>query len=154
MTDECEKRLAALGLTLPEAPSPLANYVPFHLHNGTLYISGQLPRLADGAFVTGKLGSSVSAEAGQEAAKLACLNILAQAKAALGSLDRIKGVLRLTVFVNATPDFTSHPQVANGASDLMFAALQDAGRHTRVAVGVASLPVDAAVEIDAVLAVE
>ncbi|MEJ2117195.1 MAG: RidA family protein [Alphaproteobacteria bacterium] len=154
MAGESEKRLADLGLTLPEASSPVANYVPFHVHNGTLYISGQLPRSAEGAFTTGKLGAGVSVEDGQEAAKLACLNVLAQAKAALGSLDRIKQVLRLTVFVNATPDFTDHPQVANGASDFMVTVLQDAGRHTRAAVGVASLPIDAAVEIDAVLAVE
>jgi enamine deaminase RidA (YjgF/YER057c/UK114 family) len=154
MTDDCEKRLAALGLTLPEAPSPVANYVPFHIHNGTLYISGQLPFSAEKTLTTGKLGGGVSVEAGQEAAKLACLNILAQAKAALGSLERIKKVLRITVFVNSTPDFTSHPQVANGASDFMVAVLHDAGRHTRAAVGVASLPLDAAVEIDAVLAVE
>jgi enamine deaminase RidA (YjgF/YER057c/UK114 family) len=154
MTDECEKRLTALGLTLPEAPSPLANYVPYRVHKGTLYIAGQLPRSESGAFTTGKLGGDVSVEDGREAAELACLNLLAQAKAALGSLDRIKGVLRMTVFVNATPDFTGHPQVANGASDLMVAALQDAGRHTRVAVGVASLPAGAVVEIDAVLAVE
>lgn len=151
--DECVKRLATLGLTLPEAPRPVANYVPFHTHNDVLYISGQLPRSAAG-LTTGKLGGGVSVEDGQKAAQLACLNLLAQAKAALGSLDNVGQVLRLTVYVNSTPEFTDQPAVANGASDLLVAVLGERGRHTRVAVGVASLPAGAAVEIDAVMAVE
>ena len=150
--DECETRLAALGLTLPEAPRPVANYVPFHIHDGTLYIAGQLPRAAGGV-TTGKLGGGVSVEEGQKAAQLACLNLLAQAKAALGTLDRIGQVLRLTAYVNSTPDFSDQPAVVNGASDLLVAVLGDRGRHTRVSVGVASLPAGAAVEIDVVIAV-
>jgi enamine deaminase RidA (YjgF/YER057c/UK114 family) len=152
MADDCEARLAALGLKLPDAPAPAANYVPFHVVNGFLYISGQISMNADGE-VKGKLGDGVSIEDGQKAARIACLNILAQAKAALGSLDRITQAVRLTGFVNATADFTDQPQVVNGASDLLVAVLGDRGRHTRAAVGVASLPRGVAVEVDAIFAV-
>ena len=153
MADECETRLAGLGLTLPEAPKAAGNYVPFHIHNGLLFVAGQLPRGAGGAVMTGRLGEGATIEDGRKAAELACLNILAQAKAALGSLDRIAQVLRLTGYVNATPGFADHPAVMNGASDLLVAVLGDRGRHTRVAVGVASLPANAVIEIDAIIAV-
>ncbi len=152
MPDECEARMAGLGLSLPEAPGAVANYVPFHLHNGLLFISGQLPRLDGGEVLTGRLDDRLTVEDGRKAAQVACLNILAQAKAALGSLDRVTQALRLTGYVNATPGFTDHPLVINGASDLLVAVLGERGRHTRAAVGVASLPADAAVEIDAIFA--
>ncbi len=152
MPDECEARLAGLGLSLPEAPAAVANYVPYHLHNGLLFVSGQLSRLDGGEVLAGRLGDGLTVEDGRKAAQAACLNILAQAKAALGSLDRITQALRLTGYVNAAPGFTDHPAVINGASDLLVAVLGERGRHTRAAVGVASLPADAAVEIDAIFA--
>ena len=151
MSGKIEARLEKLGLTLPEAPSAVANYVPFLIAGDLLFISGQLSKAADGTLITGRLGAEVALDTGQHAARLCALNILAQAKAALGSLDRIGQVMRLTGFVAATPEFGEHPQVVNGASDLMAEALGDAGRHTRSSVGVASLPMGAAVEIDAIL---
>ena len=152
MQDESEARLKALGLTLPEAPPAAANYVPFMVSGGQLFIAGQLSRRADGSGYKGKLGADVSVADGQKAAELCCLNLLAQAKAALGSLDRIGQALRLTGFVGATPEFDQHPQVINGASDLLVAVLGERGRHTRAAVGVASLPFGFAVEVDAIFA--
>lgn len=153
MSDKSEARLNALGLVLPSAPKAVANYVPFCLSGGQLFIAGQLPRTSDGSLVIGKLGATVSLEEGRRAAELACLNLLAQAKAALGSLDRIVQVLRLNGYVNAVPDFTDHPQVMNGASDLIVAVLKDRGQHTRTTIGVASLPADAAIEIDGIFEV-
>jgi enamine deaminase RidA (YjgF/YER057c/UK114 family) len=152
MQNECEARLAALGLTLPEASAPVANYVPFVVSGGQLFISGQLSRGADGGGYKGRLGADLTIADGQKAAELSCLNLLAQAKTALGSLDRIGQVLRLTGFVNATAEFTDHPQVINGASDLLVAVLGDRGRHTRSAIGVAGLPLGFAVEVDAIFA--
>jgi enamine deaminase RidA (YjgF/YER057c/UK114 family) len=154
MTETIETKLAALGLTLPAAPAPVANYVPTCLAGGLLFISGQVSRRGDGQVLTGKLGDGLDVAAGREAAKVCALNILAQAKAALGSLDRIERVVKLTGFVNSSPTFNGHPQVVNGASDLLVEVLGDKGRHTRSAVGVAALPVDAAVEIEAILAVK
>lgn len=152
MSDDYEARLASLGLTLPEARPPVANYVPYRLTGGLLYISGQVSfTFTEG--VKGKLGEYLSVEDGQRAARIACLNILAQVKLALGSLDRITEAVRLTGYVNATPDFEDHPKVVNGASDLLVAVLGDKGRHTRAAFGVASLPLGAAVEADAIFAV-
>ena len=153
MSGSIEDRLRQLGLKLPSAPAPVANYIPFHLAGNLLFISGQISRDADGNVVRGKLGAGIDAARGREAAKICALNILAQAKAALGSLDRIERVVKLTGFVNATPDFTEHPQVINGGSDCLVEVLGDKGRHTRSAVGVASLPLDASVEIEAILAV-
>jgi enamine deaminase RidA (YjgF/YER057c/UK114 family) len=153
MSDDYEARLAALGLTLPDAPAPIANYVPFQISGGLLLISGQVSGRPGGEGIKGKLGADLSLESGQKAAQLCCLNILAQAKAALGSLDKIGQALRLTGFVNAAPDFGDHPSVINGASDLMVAVLGDRGRHTRAAVGMASLPFGFAVEIDAIFAI-
>jgi enamine deaminase RidA (YjgF/YER057c/UK114 family) len=153
MAGEIEARLKALNMTLPELAAPIANYVPF-LHLGNmLFISGQLP-LRDGKItVAGKLGAGVDLAQGEEAARLCALNILAQAKTALRDLDRIVQLLRLNGFVNSAPDFTDHPKVINGASNLMVEQLGDKGRHTRVAVGCASLPLGSAVEIDAVFAI-
>lgn len=151
MPTNAENRLAALGLTLPSAPAPVANYVPFLIAGDLLFVSGQISKAGDGSVACGTLGAGLDVAAGQKAAQLCALNILAQAKAALGDLSRIVHVLKLTGFVASTPQFTDQPLVINGASDLMVAALGDAGRHTRAAVGVTSLPVGAAVEIDAII---
>lgn len=154
MAGEIEARLRALDLVLPEAKPPIASYVPFLHMNGQLLVSGQLP-MRDGMMaVTGHLGGDVSLDAGQDAARLCALNILAQAKLALGDLDRIAQLLRINGFVSAVPDFGDHPKVINGASDLLVDILGDKGRHTRIAIGCSSLPLNAAVEIDAVFAIE
>jgi enamine deaminase RidA (YjgF/YER057c/UK114 family) len=144
-------RLEALGLALPAAAAPVANYVPFSRAGNLLFVSGQLP-LAGGALDPahkGKLGAGVSLEGGQEAARLAALNVLAQAKAAVGDLARLRAV-RLGGYVNSAPDFEQLPQVVNGASDLVAMALGDNGKHARFAVGVAQLPLDAAVEVEGI----
>jgi enamine deaminase RidA (YjgF/YER057c/UK114 family) len=154
MTDTIESKLASLGLSLPDAPAPVANYVPTCLTGGLLFISGQVSRGGDGKTITGKLGDGMDIEAGREAARICALNILAQARAALGSLDRIERVVKLTGFVNSAPTFTDHPRVVNGASDLLVEVLGEKGRHTRSAVGVAALPVNAAVEVEAIIAVK
>ena len=153
MAGEIEARLKALDLVLPEARAALGRYVPFLHLNGQLYIAGQLP-LADGKVaVSGKLGAELDLGQGQAAARLCALHILAQARAALRDLDRIVQLLRLNGFVNAAPGFADHPNVLNAASDLMVEILGNKGIHTRIAVGCASLPLGAAVEIDAILAV-
>lgn len=153
MTQTIETRLRELGIELPTPAAPAANYIPYALDDSRLYISGQLPMGPDGLAYKGKLGADVSVESGQQAARLCAINILAQANAALGSLERIQHCLKLGGFVNATPDFSEHPAVINGASDLLVAILGDAGRHTRFAVGCGSLPFGAAVEVDALFAV-
>jgi enamine deaminase RidA (YjgF/YER057c/UK114 family) len=151
MSGKIEAHLATLGLTLPQAASPVANYSP-HLQTGQLlFISGQLSMDGTGTLTSGRLGDTLSTEQGAKAARACGLNILAQAQAALGTLDRIEHVIRLNGFVAATPEFQDHPKVINGASDLMVEVLGDAGRHTRAAIGVASLPLGSAVEIDAIL---
>ncbi|MBB4631892.1 RidA family protein [Sphingosinicella soli] len=149
-----EARLAELGITLPKAAAPVANYVPTVLHGNTLYISGQIPFREDGTLVLGRLGEDMDIEAGQAAARLCGIGILAQAQAALGSLDRIERVLKLGAFVSCVPNFFDQPSIANGCSDLMVEVLGDAGRHARSAVGVPALPRGVAVEVDAVIAVK
>lgn len=151
MAGEAEKRLAERGITLPDAPAPAANYVPYTIAETLLTISGQLPMNADKAISKGKLGADADVAAGQAAAELCAINILAQAKAALGSLDRIKQVIKIQGFVNATPDFEDHAAVINGASNLLAEVLGDAGKHARAAVGMSSLPFGAAVEVDATI---
>ncbi len=153
MTSAIDKRLAELGLVLPAAPAPVANYVPAVIVGELLFVSGQISRAGDGTTITGKLGGGVEIARGRDAARVCALNILAQAKAALGNLDRLARIVKLTGFVNATPDFVDHPQVVNGASDLLVEILGEKGRHTRSAVGVAGLPLDAAVEIEAIIAI-
>ncbi len=148
-----DEKLRELGITLPPAPAPAANYAPYAMSGGFLFVAGQLPKDESGLVYEGKLGDNVSTEDGQAAARLCALNILAQAKAALGDLDRITLCLRLNGFVNSTPDFTAQPQIINGASDLVGEVLGTAGVHSRIAVGVASLPMGAAVEVDGVFAV-
>jgi enamine deaminase RidA (YjgF/YER057c/UK114 family) len=154
MAGEIEARLKALDLVLPEAKAAIGSYVPYLHLNGQLVVSGQLP-LRDGKVaVAGKLGAEVDVSQGQQAARLCAMNILAQAKAALRDLDRIVQLLRLNGFVNAAPGFADHPKVLNGASDLMVEILGNKGLHTRIAVGCASLPLNAAVEVDALFAVD
>ncbi len=150
MTDRIDRKLEELGLTLPQAAAPVAAYVPAVAANGLLHISGQLP-FKDGQLVTGRVGEGVSLEDAQEAAKLCGLMLVAQMKAALGSLARVERIVKLGVFVNSTGDFTDQPKVANGASELMVALFGDAGKHARSAVGVPALPLGAAVEIDAIV---
>jgi enamine deaminase RidA (YjgF/YER057c/UK114 family) len=150
------QRLAELGIVLPPAPAPVANYVPYVLTGSLLVISGQICYSADGKIAPqhiGKLGGSVSPEHGREAARLCGVNVLAQANAALGGLDRITRCVRLGGFINAAPDFTTLPAIMNGASDLMVEILGDAGRHARSTVGMAVLPLDAAVEVEAIFEV-
>lgn len=152
MTDRIDRKLEELGLTLPQAAAPVASYVPAVEANGLLHISGQLP-FKDGQIVTGRLGDGVSLEDGQDAAQRCALMLVAQMKAALGSLDRVERIVKLGVFVNSHGDFTDQPKVANGASDLMVQLFGEAGKHARSAVGVPVLPLGAAVEIDAIVQV-
>jgi enamine deaminase RidA (YjgF/YER057c/UK114 family) len=149
---EIDARLAEKGLALPEAAAPVASYVPVVMAGGLAHVSGQLP-FVGGALVTGRLGEDVTLEAGAEAAQACGLMILAQLKSALGSLSRIERIVKLGVFVNSAGNFTDQPKVANGASDLMVHLFGDAGKHARSAVGVPVLPLGAAVEIDAIVAV-
>ena len=149
---KAEDKLAALGLELPVAAAPVANYVGYTVSGKTVYVSGQLPFKDGKLLVTGRLGAGVTIEDGYAAGRQCGLNILAHLKAACGGdLDRVARVLRLGGFVNSTPEFTDAPKCVNGASDLMVAVFGDAGRHARAAVGVASLPAGAAVEVDAVV---
>ena len=143
-----EERLVDLGLTLPAVASPVANYVPSVQSGSLLFLAGQISRAPDGAPLVGKLGGTLTIEQGYEAARSAALSAIAVMKEALGGLERVSRVVRVTVLVNATPDFESQPQVANGASDLFVAVFDERGRHARTAVGMSSLPLRAAVEIE------
>jgi enamine deaminase RidA (YjgF/YER057c/UK114 family) len=146
------KRLAELQITLPQAAAPVANYVPYVITGNLLVISGQVCFGLDGKLAPehiGKLGGGVTPENGKGAARLCALNVLAQAQAALGDLDRITRCVRLGGFINAAPDFTTLPAVMNGASDVMVEILGDKGRHSRSTVGMAVLPMDCAVEVEA-----
>jgi enamine deaminase RidA (YjgF/YER057c/UK114 family) len=154
MQDTAETRLSEMGLALPDAPAPAANYVPYVLEGKTLWVSGQISQGPEGPII-GKLGADMAAEGGAEAARACALSLLAQVKAACGGdLGRLKRVVKLTGFVNSTPDFTDQPKVINGASDLMVAVLGDSGRHDRSAVSAASLPFGVAVEIEGVFTIE
>ncbi|AYE84926.1 MAG: RidA family protein [Sulfitobacter sp.] len=147
-------RLADLGITLPDAPAPAANYVPFVVTGNTVYVSGQISNGPDG-LITGRLGDGMDVDAGAAAARSCALSLLAQVRAACGGdLDRLKRVVKLTGFVNSTADFTDQPKVINGASDFMVEALGDAGRHARSAVSAASLPLGVAVEIEGIFEIE
>ena len=146
-----ERRLRDLGLSLPPPAPPAANYVPYTISGRLLFVSGQLPMQGGGVAVTGQLGRNVGLDQGQAAARLCALNLLAQAKAACrGDLDRLARCLKLGGFVSCTPEFTDHPKVVNGASDLIASALGEAGQHARFAVGCPSLPLNAAVEVEAI----
>lgn len=149
-----ETKLAELGVTLPDAPAPAANYVPYVIAGDMVYVSGQISSNADG-MVKGKLGADMDAEAGAAAAQTCAISLLAQLKAACGGeLDRLERVVKLVGFVNSTADFGDQPKVINGASDFMVAALGDKGRHARSAVSAASLPFGVAVEIEAVFQIK
>ena len=147
-----EAKLAELGLTLPEPAAPVAAYVPVVVAGGLAHVSGQVS-VVGGQLLKGRLGEDLSLEQGVEGARACGLMILAQLKAALGSLDRVERVVKLGAFVNSTADFTDQPKVANGASELMVAVFGEAGKHARSAVGVPSLPLGVAVEVDAIVAV-
>jgi len=154
MTDaEIERRLAELGLELPAPAAPVAAYVPVVIVDGMAHVSGQLPFI-DGQLVKGRLGENVGIDEGVAAAQACGLMILAQLKAALGSLSRVRQVVKLGAFVNSAEAFIDQPKVVNGASELMAAVFGDAGKHARSAVGVPVLPLGAAVEVDALVAVE
>ena len=146
-------RLAELGIALPVAAAPVAAYVPVVVAGQIAHVSGQLP-FVDGRLVTGRLGEDVSLEQGVAAARACGLMILAQLEAALGSLDRVERIVKLGAFVNSTAAFTDQPKVANGASELMAEVFGEAGKHARSAVGVPVLPLGAAVEVDAIVALE
>lgn len=148
-----EDTLAEKGITLPQAAAPVASYRPVMVHDGIAYVSGQLPFI-DGNLVTGRLGDELGMERGIEAARACGLMILAQLKAELGTLDRVERILKLGGFVTSDPHFTDQPRIINGASDLMAEVFGDAGQHARAAVGVPALPLGAAVEVDAIVAVK
>jgi enamine deaminase RidA (YjgF/YER057c/UK114 family) len=145
-----EEKLAEMGLTLPKAPSPLANYVPFKRDGNTLYLSGQGPRRPDGTMFVGKVGRDVTWQEAYEHAKLVGLGLLSVAKLAAGDLSRVE-VLKVLGMVNGVPEFGDHPKVINGCSDLFVDVLGDRGRHARSAVGMGSLPNNISVEIEAVM---
>ncbi|GAA2876615.1 enamine deaminase RidA (YjgF/YER057c/UK114 family) [Aminobacter niigataensis] len=147
-------RLAALGLTLPPPPSPIATYVPFVREGDILYLSGQGPKLADGTLRTGKVGAEIGIEQAYDDARLTGLNLLSILHAATGDLSRVRRVIKLLGMVNATPDFAAHPKVINGCSDLLLEVFGERGRHARSAVGFGSLPDNITVEIEAIVAIE
>ena len=153
MSNHFETKLKELGITLPDAPAPAANYVPFVQVGDIVYVSGQISADANG-FIKGKLGDDMTTEEGAAAARACAINLLAQIKAACGGdLDRLVRVVKLTGFVNSTADYTDQPKVVNGASDLLAEALGDAGKHSRSAVSAASLPLGVAVEIEGIFQV-
>jgi len=154
MSETIEKRLADLGIVIPAAAAPAANYVPFVRSGNLLFPSGQLPMKDGKLAATGLLGRDLDTAAGQEAARLCAVNVLAQAKAALGDLEKIRRLVKINVYVASAPGFTEQHLVGNGASDLFANVLGERGRHARVAVGMAALPLNAAVEIEAVIEVE
>ena len=153
MSGHFETKLKEFGITLPDAPAPAANYVPFVQVGDIVYVSGQISADANG-FIKGKLGDDMTTEEGAAAARACAINLLAQVKAACGGdLDRLVRVVKLTGFVNSTADYTDQPKVVNGASDLLAEALGDAGKHSRSAVSAASLPLGVAVEIEGIFQV-
>lgn len=155
MAGKIDARLAELGITLPEAASPVANYVAYVVGGNVVHVAGQLPVENGELKYVGAVGGEVSVEAGAAAARLCALNVIAQVKAACGGdLDRVARVLKLNGFVNAPAGFMDQPRVVNGASDLMVDVFGEAGRHARSAIGMGSLPFDASVEIDAMVEID
>ncbi|AMM84308.1 RidA family protein [Martelella sp. AD-3] len=155
MPNVVSDRLKALSITLPQASAPAANYLPFTRSENLLFISGQLPTENGKMLATGRLGADVSLEEGRKAARACAINIIAQINAALdGDLDRVKRILKLSGFVASAPDFTEQHLVINGASDLFADVFGEAGKHARAAVGMAALPLNAAVEIDAIVEID
>ena len=153
MPNDIEAALAAKGVTLPTPAAPAGSYVPVVQTGALLFISGQLPMTSDGLQYVGRCGENVSTEDAQKAAELCAINILAQVKATVGSLDKVVRIVKLGGFVNSTPAFGDHPKVINGASDFLVAIFGDKGRHARAAVGVANLPFGSSVEVEAVIEV-
>jgi enamine deaminase RidA (YjgF/YER057c/UK114 family) len=154
MPGDIDGKLANLGITLPEVPAPAANYVPFVQTGNLVFCSGQIAS-AQGVVTRGKLGADTSIEQGAAAARLCGINLIAALKAACGGdLSRVRRVVKLTAFVNCTPDFADQPKVVNGCSDLMVAVFGDAGRHARAAVGAPSLPLGTAVEIEGIFEID
>ena len=145
-----EEKLQSLGLTLPNVPTPVANYVPFKIHGNTIYLSGQGPRKPEGGYHLGKVGRDVTVEQAYEHARIVGLGLLAVAKMAAGDLSRVE-VIKLLGMVNAIPEFADQPKVINGCSDLLVEVLGDRGRHARSAVGMGSLPNNMTVEIEAIM---
>lgn len=154
MAGRIETRLAELGITLPSPTVPIANYVPYVVAGNLVVISGQIPMRDGRVIFTGKISQGNSINDGQDAAQLCFINLLVHLKAALGSLDRVKRVVRLGGFIAAPPDFTAHAQVMNGASDLAVAVFGDAGRHARSTIGVPSLPANALVEVEGMFEID
>ena len=155
MTGKIEARLNELGITLPKAAAPVANYVPYVVTGSLVFISGQGPMGPNGPEFKGKVGRDLDVEEGRKAARLTALNVIAQLKEAVGGdLDRVKRCVKLLGFVNSTADFIQQPAVINGASDVMVEIFGDAGRHARSAVSAPSLPVDIAVEVEAIFEIE
>ncbi|MHB1219986.1 MAG: RidA family protein [Alphaproteobacteria bacterium] len=151
MAGRIEARLKELKIELPDAPAPAANYIPYVVTGNLVFVSGQVPRFKGQYVHVGKVGETLTLEDGQKSARLCALNLIAQLKAACGGdLDRVTRVVKLGGFVNSTPSFASHPQVINGASDLMGEIFGEAGKHARFAVGVADLPGNVATEIDGI----
>ncbi len=153
MAGEIDARLQDLGIELPEAAAPVANYVPYVIDGKQLWVAGQVPFWNGAVKYTGVVGQDVSVDEAVDAARVCALNILAQTKAALGDLDRIARVIKLGGFVNGAPGFTDQPKVINGASDLLVEVLGDKGLHARSAVGAGGLPLGVPVEVDAVIAI-
>ena len=153
MAGEIEARLQELGIELPEAAAPVANYVPYVIDGKQLWVAGQVPFWNGAVKYTGVVGQDISIDEAVDAARVCALNILAQTKAALGDLDRIARVIKLGGFVNGAPGFTDQPKVINGASDLLVEVLGDKGLHARSAVGAGGLPLGVPVKIDAVIAI-
>jgi len=154
MAGKTEARLSELGIELPEAAAPAANYVPYVITGNLVFISGQITMWNGTLMYKGRLGENLSLDDGLAAARLCALNLIAQLKAACdGDLDRVSRCVRLGGFVNCTPDFTDHPKIVNGASDLMVEIFGEAGKHARAAVGCSSLPLGASVEIEGVFEV-
>ena len=146
-----ENKLKSLGIILPEAPDPVGAYVPSKITGNLIFISGQVSKQPDGILITGKVGRDLNLEQAQNAAKICGLNILSQLKKICGgNLDKVKSCMKLTGYVNSTEDFTQQPKVLNGASDLISSVFENTGKHTRAAVSVNSLPLGAAVEVDAI----
>jgi len=141
-------KLKQLGITLPTPPKPAGSYIPVVTSGNLAFVSGQIPMQDGKVLFSGKVPTEKSAEEAQAAAKLCAVNLLAQLKANLGSLDRITKIVRVSGFVNCTPDFAEHPKIINAASDLFFEIFGEKGKHTRIAVGVANLPLNSTVEID------
>lgn len=143
-----EDKLASLGITLPSPPAPAGSYVPVVVSHNLAFVAGQIPSEGGQVKFRGKVGRDLSIEAGQQAARLCTINALAQLKSALGSLDRVKRVVKVTGFVSCDQSFTDQPKVVNGASDLLVQVFGEKGKHARAAVGVSSLPLDSAVEVE------